>query len=280
MIFSHQTISVDFESGELYMATTRTFGPLHLEDLEPHRFEDLVRQLIYDFRQWRSLEAVGRSGSDAGFDARAIEVIGSDNTASDSSDDEEVPETEDKTVRTWLVQCKREKTISPKRIQNYIQDLPKQTVTGTYGIIFAAACNFSLATREKFRNSTRDLGFLESHLWGKGEIEDMLFQPKNDHLLFAYFGISLQSRRRSMRTEVRSKLAMKRKAIRTLNNGQTVLIRHGSDDRYPYLDDDQSKPREERGRWLVLRYKGCFHDGIHIICDRHFAFLGENDDHK
>lgn len=29
---------------------TKTIGPLHFEDLEPKRFEDLVRQLAYDFR--------------------------------------------------------------------------------------------------------------------------------------------------------------------------------------------------------------------------------------
>jgi hypothetical protein len=51
---------------------TRTFNPLHFEDLEPHRFEDLIRQLIYDFRQWRSLEATGRTGSDEGMDIRAM----------------------------------------------------------------------------------------------------------------------------------------------------------------------------------------------------------------
>jgi hypothetical protein len=28
---------------------TRTTGPLHFEDLEPHRFEDLVRRLIYSW---------------------------------------------------------------------------------------------------------------------------------------------------------------------------------------------------------------------------------------
>jgi len=43
---------------------TRATGPLHFEDLDPHRFEDLVRRLIYDFRPWRLLEATGRSGTD------------------------------------------------------------------------------------------------------------------------------------------------------------------------------------------------------------------------
>jgi hypothetical protein len=52
---------------------SRTIGPLHFEDLEPHRFEDLVLRLIYDFRPWRELQATGRSGSDDGFDARGIE---------------------------------------------------------------------------------------------------------------------------------------------------------------------------------------------------------------
>lgn len=39
--------------------TTRTFNPLPLEHLEPKRFEDLVRQLTYEFRPWRQLEATG-----------------------------------------------------------------------------------------------------------------------------------------------------------------------------------------------------------------------------
>ena len=45
---------------------SKTIGPLHFEDLEPHRFEDLVRQLIYDFRSWKAIEATGRVGLDEG----------------------------------------------------------------------------------------------------------------------------------------------------------------------------------------------------------------------
>src|SRR5258705_372371 len=68
-----------------------------------------------------------------------------------------------------------------------------------------------------------------SHLWGKGEIEDMLFQPKNDHLLFAYFGVSLQVRRRSLRTDVRARLATKRKAQKVLERfAHGVLVRDAS----------------------------------------------------
>ena len=52
---------------------TRTVGPIHFEDLDPHRFEDLVRQLAYDFRPWKSIESTGRGGADDGFDVRAFE---------------------------------------------------------------------------------------------------------------------------------------------------------------------------------------------------------------
>src|ERR1051325_10873843 len=57
------------------------------------------------------------------------------------------------------------------------------------------------------------------------------------------------------------------------------LVRDATDDRYPFLDEDISKARQERGRWTVRRYRGCFLDGIHIEVGRHFAFLDNDGDH-
>lgn len=37
---------------------TKTLGPIHFEDFEPHRFEDLARQLIYDFRDQKIKESL------------------------------------------------------------------------------------------------------------------------------------------------------------------------------------------------------------------------------
>ena len=116
---------------------------------------------------------------------------------------------------------------------------------------------------------------IEAHLWGKGEIEDMLFQPKNDHLLFAYFGISLQVRRRSLRTDVRSRVATKRKAQKFLLH-RDVLVRDAGDERYPYLDDDQHMRRLDRGRWFVSNVSDCHHDGVHLVGGRHLAFLADD----
>lgn len=64
---------------------SKTLGPIHFEDLDPHRFEDLVRELAYDFKDWQSIEATGRGGSDDGFDIRAYERT--DSVAVESDDD-------------------------------------------------------------------------------------------------------------------------------------------------------------------------------------------------
>jgi hypothetical protein len=265
------------------MATpTRTIGPLHLEDLEPHRFEDMVRQLIYDFRNWRALEPTGRSGSDDGFDTRAFEIVDDGQDADEPAESDEERQIEAHAEdRVWLVQCKREKRIPPKKLVGYLEDIPKSEGESLYGIIFVGACDFSKLARDAFRAKTRELGFSEAYLWGKGEVEDMLFQPKNDHLLYAYFGISLQTRRRRLKSDVRSRLAIKRKAVRLLadHEREAVLVRDASDDRYPYLDEDTDKRRVDRGRWTMLTYAGCFHDGLHFVTRRHFAFIDEDGEH-
>jgi hypothetical protein len=95
---------------------TRTLNPLHFEDLEPHRFEDLIRQLIYDFRHWRALEAIGRSGSDQGIDIRGIELSGiSESNPEDEDNDEDDAQSwvreEELEERVWIIQCKREKSM-------------------------------------------------------------------------------------------------------------------------------------------------------------------------
>lgn len=253
---------------------SRTLGPLHLEDLEPHRFEDLVRQLAYDFRDWQQIEATGRTGSDEGFDARAWEKRDLTSVDEDSDiEDEEQNASSAMSGIQWLIQCKREKAIGPKKLSDYIKALPTASDEGLHGIIFAAATDFSMEARRAGLDAARDSGFHEVVFWGKGEIEDQLYQPKNDHLLFAYFGISLQVRRRSARANVRSRLAAKRKAKRVLYEGQTVLIRFADDDRYPYLDEDSEKSRGLRGNWLIAEFQRCTAHGLRFLAGRHRAYF-------
>src|ERR1700738_5104043 len=106
------------------MAITKTLGPLHFEDLEPKRFEDLVRELIYDFKDWQSIEATGRGGSDDGFDIRAYERA----TSPDSSERDEAEPGEDDEAphpmegNLWMFQCKREAEIGPSKVAQIIDD--------------------------------------------------------------------------------------------------------------------------------------------------------------
>lgn len=266
------------ENGLNRMAVTKTLGPLHLEDLEPHRFEDLVRQLLYDFRPWRDLEATGRSGGDRGFDARAWELV-SFPVPEMAEDQEDTSEADPQNDRQWLIQCKREKAIGPKKMTDYLKGLPDPIKTELHGLIFVAACDFSISTRDAFYDQARKLGFSEVKLWGKAEIEDQLFQPKNDNLLFAYFGVSLQMRRRSLKTEVRSRMAIKRKARKALHPHSPVVVVDASDDRYPYLDDDKSLSRAARGRWQIFDVAGLHVRGVLLQRRRHFAYIDPDGEH-
>ncbi len=254
------------------MAVTRTLGPLHFEDLDPKRFEDLVRQLVYDFKRWRRLEATGRAGSDDGFDARGYEI-----TQDDSPDetDEQEPSTAT-TDRLWLIQCKRERTIPPAKLKAYLNDIRLASEERLHGIVFCAACDFSKRARDTFRMRCEELGIEEWHLWGKAELEDLLFQPRNDSLLFAYFGVSLTIRRRSQKTELRARLAMKRKANRILETHRygKVLLRSPDSVDYPYterISDFEKKPP-----WIIATYKELHHSGLLFTVRRHFAYLNDS----
>src|SRR5947209_4958314 len=137
-------------------AAIRTLGPIHFEDIEPHRFEDMIRQLLWDFRQWRELETTGRTGSDDGFDARGWEIVSADN-ANDGDDDEDRPaESIPQPGRLWLIQCKREKVIGPTKLKNYLDEISGPDRRELHGIVFAAACDFSKKARDLFREKMHE----------------------------------------------------------------------------------------------------------------------------
>ena|SRR5450756_924868 len=101
---------------------TRTYGPIHFEDLDPHRFEDLIRELTYDYKDWQSIEATGRSGADAGFDIRAYERVSAGQTV--SADPEDAEEQHPMAGNRWMIQCKREKEIGPKKLLTILGACP------------------------------------------------------------------------------------------------------------------------------------------------------------
>ena len=109
-----------------------------------------------------------------------------------------------------------------------------------YGLIVAAACDVSAETISACREEALARGVTEAHLWTKAHLEDMLFQPDNDHLLFVYFGVSLGVRRRSQVQRLRGFIALKRKLLRALaldsvqmTTHKDVLVRDIEDSAYP-----------------------------------------------
>ena len=171
---------------------TRTLNPLPFGDLEPHRFEDLIRQLACDLRRWKSLEATGRGGSDSGMDIRAAELVSIDQAPAAEGEDESDEKADEEFIeRQWIFQCKREKSLSPKRIRTIVDESLASSTTPPHGFVLAAACDVSKLARDAFREEMVSRGIEEFFIWAKSELEDLLFQSKNDRLLFAYFGTTI-----------------------------------------------------------------------------------------
>ncbi|RIH64327.1 hypothetical protein D1164_14630 [Mariniphaga sediminis] len=251
------------------MSYSTTINPLHFEDLEPHRFEDLIRQLMYDFKDWKSIEATGRLGSDDGIDILAIENFISEEFTDDNLTQYTVREKE------WIIQCKREQSLSPKKIDKIISNDISRQLNLPYGYILAAPCNFSKKSRDVFKQRLNEFGVNEFFIFGKAELEDLLFLPKYDHLLFAYFGISLQKRKRTLKSNLSSRLTTKKKLIKELdlNNiedriSKEILIRPSESDDYPQL---------KNGEILNWRYYEIDSfspiDCISVIQKKHYAYV-------
>jgi hypothetical protein len=252
---------------------SRTFAPIHFEDLDPHRFEDLIRELIYDFRDWQSIEATGRSGDDAGFDIRAFEKLPPQVVV--EADEEDQSDTRHPMDGPrWMIQGKREKTLVPSDVKKILTDVDANDPP--YGYILAASAVFSKKSYDTFRDELRSKGVLEFYLWGRAELEDMLHLPKNDRILFTFFGISLVSRRRSRTTEVRSGVNIKNKLHRVLGDPQAhidkpVLIRDINDTHYPFADEYPDF--KKRPRWIERTVARHHPNGLFVENQQFYAYM-------
>lgn len=254
---------------------TKTLGPIHFEDLDPHRFEDLIRELIYDFKDWQSIEATGRSGSDGGFDVRAYEkkeiVASSEN---ENGDENEVAHPMEGNL--WMIQGKREKEIGPKKLKSFLTDVDAKNPP--YGYILAASTNFSKESYDVFRAELRKKGVMEFYLWSKAELEDMLHLPKNDRILFAFFGISLITKRRSKISGIKAVINNKNKLLRILTDGEQtqkahkpILIRDVNDENYPHKKN--YKDFKDNPRWQEHIAFGYIPNGLLIHKRKYYAYI-------
>lgn len=107
----------------------------------------------------------------------------------------------------------------------------------------------------------------------------MLVQPKNDYLLFAYFGFSLQVRRRSLKADLRGRLATKRKLAKVVGdiaqrNFRPILLRNALDDTYPWIDDAtafRAKPQ-----WRYFMFLGHSRpDHLAFLANKFYAYVDD-----
>ncbi len=234
-----------------------------------------MRSLLYDFKNWKSIEATGRGGSDEGFDVRAWEET---SDVSNMSEDEEEVGTHPMEGNQWKIQCKREKQLGPTRIKEIIDEGVKAN-DPPYGYILVAPTTFSKKSYDMFRSELHAKGVMEFHLWGRAELEDFLFLPKNDSILFAFFGFSLITRKRRRTSEIKFALNNKNKLLRILADGnptshaihQPVLVRDFKDVHYPWKDEyrDFSK----LPRWKEFSAKDFHPLGLVMNVRRHLAYV-------
>jgi hypothetical protein len=123
-----------------------------------------------------------------------------------------------------------------------------------------------------FRGEAVARGVVEGHLWTKAHLEDLLFLPENDDLLFAYFGISLGIRRRSQLQRIRECITLKRKLLRafgekSISGGlmQDVLIRDMADTDYPYEERVPGYSEMRCPPWHIARVE-YFHVRGPLVC--------------
>jgi hypothetical protein len=252
---------------------TRTFGPIHFEDLDPHRFEDLVRELIYDFKDWQSIEATGRSGSDEGFDIRAFEKLSTYYIDEEQSQEETEFFKNQMDGNLWMIQCKREGVIGPQRIKEIISDCINSEYL-PYGYILVAPANFSKKSYDKFKSELGSRGVMEFYLWGKAELEDLLHMPKYDRILFTFFGISLATKKRARTTEVKSFVTVKNKLYKILGMDNTslteILIRDINDEHYP--SEDSYTDFNKNPRWKKYRFQAYNPRGIWFLTKEYYGY--------
>ncbi|MBU1218357.1 restriction endonuclease [Myxococcota bacterium] len=165
--------------------------PLHFEDLDPARFEDLSLAILSSYRPWLDLRPYGKSGSDDGIDILGVE------------------ETEDGVNRSWYVQCKRYKKITIKQLQSAVDHaVSLNDVPDVF--LFILACDVGKNNFEKIEDYAKKKGIGTLIIWGKSVLDMMLRTTRKD-LLFAYFHISEHGNMRRNERQIVANVAMKKK---------------------------------------------------------------------
>ena len=183
---------------------TRTTNKLHFEDLEPHRFEDMGYELLYQLQKWNRIDNWGRSGSDDGIDIYC----------------------EDNKRQKWFCQCKRYKEITKEQVQSVVDKIFTNNKNTQGGIILLIiACNISKKVSVFFEHYSLKKGFAETKVWSASTLEAMLWNDHKD-LLSKYFDFETEKNknREKVLQGHKMKREVQKKLLCTINwNHQTLM---------------------------------------------------------
>lgn len=153
------------------MKIQKTTNPIHFEDLNPMRFEDLAFNILYRNKNWHSLDHLGRSGNDGGIDIEGIEVVSDTNS------------------KRWLVQCKRYQKFTPSEAEKVVRELRERNPE-IANLLLVISCPFSKTGHDRLAQLRAELGLKELIVWTNSNLEAELYH-KHPDLLNIYFGVSI-----------------------------------------------------------------------------------------
>jgi hypothetical protein len=225
-------------------------APLPLESLGAKRFGDLVRQLAYGFRTWKSLEPEMDPA-----DLAAVEVIG-DGIESTTLE------------RSWRIRARAQKSVTPKAIRQLVRDTVPDPARAPHGLVVATTANVSRVSIEAFHDEAAKVRLREAHLWSRPRIEELLLRPENDAVLFAYFGLSLRLRRRSRLEELRHLVSIKERLVAAFGEPglpkdighHDVVLRSTYDQAFPAPPPETGTRRS----WQFARTFSLLHDRLGV----------------
>lgn len=116
------------------MNVTRTYGPLHFNDLSSDRFEDLCFAIIYRLQYWTDIHRYGAKGADGG-----IDIYGEFSEQGITS--------------RWVVQCKRYQKLSTSEVKKIIDDYKSNNDLIPDCYILMVSCDPSRKTNEAFKDA-------------------------------------------------------------------------------------------------------------------------------
>jgi len=177
------------------MKPTKTTNRIHFEDLSPDRFEDLCLSMIYRMNRWNKIQHYGRTGKDDGIDIYCEELL------------------ENGSIRKWIIQCKRYKSIDRKNLKIIVEDAAKKAVPDY--LLLIISCDVSKAMNEYFVDEANKSGIKNVVIWSSSIIEAELYEKHHD-LLFAFFDINLSNKTTTRISTIRRNISLKKKMYNDL----------------------------------------------------------------